>query len=294
MLHIKNKIDFQNNCWVGEVDFSTANSSELHRIKFVTDIAAISFGRLGQSYKEEEFTDIICKRREDLYHRLLKESGNKYPGTPFEFIPARINLGERLGDPSILDNTLVDKGTLHILNKILKYSYLIDENNNLYLLTNLRVLLKAGVEYKDIPYNTPEEVEGFKVVVCRTDLKSIVHIDRHRAFVFNEESSRNKKYLNEVEFLYPSNWNTKYVEQMKYIDKLHKSNLIESDMYHGFLKPEEATMELSMRRLVKWAMAAWKQDENSWDNLFEVRGDKTGTQSVTKETVYNIKQLISK
>ncbi len=46
------------------------------------------------------------------------------------------------------------------------------------------------------------------------------------------------------------------------------------------MRPEEATKELSSRRLVTFAMAAWKQDTNAWNNLFAVRGDKTGTMSI--------------
>lgn len=58
------------------------------------------------------------------------------------------------------------------------------------------------------------------------------------------------------------------------------------------IKPEEATMELSDRRLVKFAMCGWLQDTNSWDNLFAVRGKGTGTQSITGIVVDNIKKLI--
>lgn len=55
---------------------------------------------------------------------------------------------------------------------------------------------------------------------------------------------------------------------------------------------EEATMELSDRRLFHFTMSSWKQDESSWDNLFKVRGDKTGTMNITGQVVNNIKQLI--
>ena len=47
MLKIKNKIEFENNLWVGLVDCSKANSSQEERIKFVTDVASITMGRLG-------------------------------------------------------------------------------------------------------------------------------------------------------------------------------------------------------------------------------------------------------
>ena len=56
-------------------------------------------------------------------------------------------------------------------------------------------------------------------------------------------------------------------------------------------KSEEATMELSDRRLVHFAMAAWLEP-NSWQNLKEVRDKSTGTMSITQTTVENICKLI--
>ena len=58
MLEIKNKIEFENNLYVAEIDVSKANSSKEDRIKFVTDIASITMGRLGQIYKDEDINNL--------------------------------------------------------------------------------------------------------------------------------------------------------------------------------------------------------------------------------------------
>ena len=57
MLEIKNKIEFENNLWVGEVDVSKANNSQEERVKFVTDISSICYGRLG--FLENNVSDVL-------------------------------------------------------------------------------------------------------------------------------------------------------------------------------------------------------------------------------------------
>jgi len=293
MLKINNKIEFENNCWIGIIDSSKFNSSEENRIKAVTDIASITKGRLGfknncyhcNSGKEfnEEFTSCeycnrsvvsnISSKRKKLYNKLLKESAGN-PSTPFEFIP--------VSDTPFNLNSVDD----HLINNFYKFGY-IDDNHNLFK-TNLR----ATINYtQEIINNNHKEIEDFKIIIGKIPIKVISHLVRHRAFSFMVESSRNKKYLNEVEFWYPSWWKFTTTQLHKQIDDYLLLRL-KSYIKDNDIKPEEATMELSDRRLVTFAMAAWKQDGNAWDNLFAVRGKGTGTQSITGIVVDNIKKLI--
>ena len=281
MIEIQNKIEFQNNCWVGSVDSSNFNSSEEARVKAVTDLAAITRGRLG--YEEENYSNAQRRR---LYHSLLTESAGK-PSVPFEFIPI---WWHQNCDFSLLGN-------------FYKYS-IFTEWEALY--TNLRNLIINGQRgYKSVineykPANEENKISAnmFKIIVGRVPWKVISHLRTHRAFSWLVESSRNKRYLNEVEFWYPSWWNEQFTIGQIGVDK-RKIPVLQMSIALGDLKPEEATMELSDRRLVKFAMAAWhinKDDafgtESAWDNLFAVRGKGTGTQSITGETVENIKKLI--
>ena len=105
------------------------------------------------------------------------------------------------------------------------------------------------------------------------------------------ESSRNKKYLNEVAFWYDSKW-TKLFSASMYNRDLSNQKLLQEVVKQKIVSPEQATMELSDRRLVHFAYGAWTQDELAWDNLFSVRGEGTGTMGITGKVVNNIKKLI--
>jgi len=277
MLDIKNKIKFENVCYVGEVDASLFNSSEEARIKAVTDLASITTGKLGFKYsteREDEFDDHDTlknkswEKRVKLYERLLVESAGK-PSTPFEFVPAVFKADS-------LDSMSAN------FHRYGEFNY-----DRIY--TNYRNILNHN--YLQTIGN--KKAEGFKIIVGQVPWKVISHLRTHRAFSWLVESSRNKRYLKDVEFWYPSWWKNKTKGLLKFNDNAqvyYYKNLTEGNGKQ--LKPEEATMELSDRRLVKFAMCAWKQDKNAWQNLFETRGSKTGTMSITGITVDNIKKLI--
>jgi thymidylate synthase (FAD) len=304
MLKIKNKIDLGQNMWVGEIASSTFNSSKEDRIKAVTDISSVCFGRLGMKsdYPELELEnfpiDITIKNnienrkrleesKKRLYNRLLKESAGN-PSTPFEFIPIYLsNNNMKL----LIDKYSMTNKTLN--SKLIKYSTLIYDDSEIKvegILTNMRTLLKAGIKEEDIPFNTPEELEGYKCIIGKFPKVAFDHIVRHRGLSINAESSRNKKYLNEVKFHYPEYWNKEVKGHYK------AGDLSRIDMQNAFIrefnvKPEDATKELSCRRLMLSVWGAWVQDENTWDNLFAVREAKN-TQNITKKVVDNIKELI--
>lgn len=289
MLKIKNKVEFEGNLWTGLVDCSKFNASKENRIKAVTDIAAICKGRLGfkERYSTEEEDTVIgevpciAKVRQKLYDKLLVESGGN-PSSPFEFIPVKIGINQI--------RNLLGKEYLYAdyVNKVLKYSYYLQKATEPeYLLTNMRTLLKAGIKEEDIPFNTSEELEGFKVVVGRWPKIAFDHIVRHGQLRPNAESSRNKKYLKEVEFYYPSEYPAQKIYDYEKEDNLNKALLLENES-----KSEDSTKELSCRRLILSVWNGWKQDPNTWDNLFRVRGDGTGTQNVTGQVVNSVKELI--
>ena len=293
MLKIKNKIEFEDNCWIGLLDNSDFNKDQKHRIKAVTDIASITKGRLG--FKEEKLKDIydnsvvkgnagiyplISPKRQNLYNRLLIESAGK-PSVPFEFIPV------------IHSQDFFDKD---VFNNILKYSYMTQYSNQSILLSNYRMILSQTKDWNFNylnSYNIDKNInyKDFKIIVGQIPIKVLSHLRTHRAFSFLVESSRNKRYLNEVKFWYPSWWDKEI-----YSELIKKDNNIISQakwlIQYTNLKPEEATMELSDRRLVHFAMAAWLQDKNAWDNLFAVRASNQGTMNITAITVNNIKKLI--
>lgn len=294
MLKFTKKIEFEGNLWLARVDSSYFNYNDYARLEAVTDIASISRGRLMPevckdagsmlsvlaSKKGENIGDVeeatfkekkeCWEKRYKLYERLLTESGGQ-PSTPFEFIPIQFM------------SKNIPCGMLA------RFSHNIEVKKDMYAVyTNMRTVLNFDITFMT---NEPEEVEDFVVIVGRVPWKVISHLRTHRAFSFIVESSRNRKYLHEVQFWYPSWLEKEFKDKMVIQDMLTVADL-KDHVEEGYLKPEEATMELSDRRLVLFAMAAWKQDKFAWDNLFRVRGKGTGTMSITNIVVENIKKLI--
>ena len=163
-----------------------SNTTEENRIKFVTDLAAVSRGnaesknppsRYRQLLKEAAPTDNSIKNylkdKEELIDgndRNLKAKGS--PSRPLEFLPVvmRIIFNRSETKYDILlcstdDSNEVIAGFYHedFSNKIGKYSYI--KNGLLY--TNMRALLNAGIPYSYIPYNTSDELTEFKAIKAK-------------------------------------------------------------------------------------------------------------------------------
>lgn len=304
MLQIKNKIEFENKLWVSLIDSSKANSSQEERIKFVTDIASVTYGRLG--FKDVNLTpktiarvhsgnlSRVTQKRLNLYNRLLTESAGK-ASTPFEFIPIRISKFNKVFTQEYIENVIgiknEDEAIDWLDNKVKKYSYSVNGTGTYY--TNMRCLLNAGIKEEDIPFNTPEEVEGFKVILGKIPKIMFDHLLTHDEIKPRRiaESSRNKKYLNEVEFHYPSEWNGKLKDLAVKEDTKLVSNLKQLVLYEATFKAEDATKELSCRRLMLCAFTGWLQDKNGWLNLIKQREVKH-TQKGTALVVQKLKNLL--
>ena len=276
MINLKNKIEFENECWIGLVNTDHYNLTKQNRIFSITDIASITKGKLGLELLDT--IDNLASKRLSLYEKLKIESAGN-PSTPFEFIPI-----------TFIEN----------INKLnftfLKYSNILNFDNSLVeIYTDYRnYLINNPFENNlDNIYNTNEEIKNFKIIVGYIPWKVISHLRTHRSFSFLVESSRNKRYLNDIKFWYPSWWTNNIKTKIMVNDEQLVSglkNLLQEKYY--LYNPEDANMELSDRRLVHFAMAAWTYNTDSWNNLFKVRGNETGTQSITKLCVDNIKSLI--
>lgn len=315
MLDIQNKIEFENNLWIGTVDASNFNSSEDARIKAVTDLASITKGKLGfketcddchnrsepyncegESATCHEFTQSLYNnRRLTLYNKLLTESAGK-SSVPFEFIPISIECKQFYD----ICNLTYSLGFITRHNELLKYmtlihsykDYAMDDCKN--IVGNYRGLLNIFLDI-DIEYNKPEEVKDFKIIVGKVPYEVIKYLGRKSAFSLiceldNADEENYERYLEEVEFWYPSWWEVGTVDLFKEKNDVLRVGYLKGQITHPpLMKPGEAIMELSDRRLVKFAMCAWKKDSNAWDNLF-TRNDITSP--IVKLAVDNIKKLI--
>ena len=290
MLNIQKKIQFEDNCWVDEVDGSEFNMDEENRIKAVTDMASITKGMLGWELKGIDCTVMISERngrkyaaRKKLYKRLLTESAGT-PSTLFEFVPIK-------SDRFTIISTEEIQNSAFAHNNFHRYCWEMFTLFNQYQLTNLRNILSNKINAK---FNTSKEVKDFKIIVGKVPYEVIKYLGRKSAFSLiceldNATDENYKRYLNEVEFWYPSWW-IEDDDLSCYLEAQDKSTANKALQLGA--TPEEATMELSDRRLVHFAMAAWKQDKNAWDNLFAVRGDNTDTMNITNQTINNIKTIL--
>lgn len=280
-----NKIEF-------EGGYVQLYDSAINYKKLVTDIASITRGKT-------ESTNI-----ESLYNRLLVESAGQ-PSVPFEYVGVRVEVFGIGGD--IIHTNCGSINQVDFINKVLRYGYLTTCNDDMdieyYLYTNLRTLLKAGFNIHNIEFNTKEVLEDFKIVVGKVPYKVFTHIYKHRTLKpteieWNEyefsaicETSRNARYLKNLEYWYPSWWSNGYKSIMIEHDRSN-TNLLIDEVDTGDLTPEEATMELNRRVFVTFGICGWVQDPDKWNNLFAVRGEGSNTQNITKLTVDNIKKLI--
>ena len=145
---------------VSTVKTIDANLNEENRIKFVTDLAAVSRG------KNES---VNPKKR---YEALKTEAALNSASRPLEFLPVIIdfeineNCGNNDGEIFLVDNDqnkIYETSLDHFNNVIGRFSYM----RNYRCYTNMRTLINAGVPYENIPYmceNLKNEYKHFKAI----------------------------------------------------------------------------------------------------------------------------------
>ena len=169
---------------VSTIHVSESNMNEENRIKFVTDLAAVSRGKdasnnptrryaslLEEAAPTAEEIDYINRFTDDGEKKVYKNS----PSRPVEFMPVVIKYNINMDGAEPLIELLDTKGNLLMeeieggtlqyslsafSNMIARHSYI--DGNTIY--TNMRCLLNATIPYGVIPYNTPEELKDFKAV----------------------------------------------------------------------------------------------------------------------------------
>lgn len=139
---------------VSTIPTRLANLHEENRIKFVTDLAAISRG------KSES------KNPAKRYEALQTEAAMSTASRPLEFLPVILRVKEFIDDSNgnlMYGLVLKDNQEWYItqeefLNDIMRYSYYKDS----WLYTNMRALINAGIPYSKIPYVGVETQELYK------------------------------------------------------------------------------------------------------------------------------------
>lgn len=142
---------------VSTVDVKVANLNENNRIKFVTDLAAVSRGKSKSVNPEKR------------YQQLLKEAALGTASRPLEFLPIILKCSiDEKGYINIINltnkkkNTTISYGTF--INDIGRYSYIEHLEKDQYLIyTNMRAVINSSYfQYEDIPYMAEEDIDLYK------------------------------------------------------------------------------------------------------------------------------------
>jgi len=162
---------------VSSVPINEANLNEENRIKFVTDLAAISRGKHGSANPAKRYKALL-KEAAPMHKEVIKSQedvnykAKLSPSRPLEFIgvvlgynylecdPGYINIIDIHGDKLSKDNTILQLTIDEFNNTLGKYSYM--ANGAIY--TNMRAVINTGITYDSIPYNSPDDLKEFKAL----------------------------------------------------------------------------------------------------------------------------------
>lgn len=302
-----------------EVSTIPADESNLNmenRIKFVTDVAAISRGKDKSNNPELRFK------------QLLTEGAYNTPSRPLEFLPVKI-LEDRYGDMYSTDEKeIYTKNTWDSFhNNILKFSY-IDGNETF---TNARTILKLLRNIEQVPFNTKEELKDFKIIKLKVPMfvwsQFMTHTQLSKESQSDRVSTENEYWLPKdlVErcknFTEPSpefiltyskcriSSITMVINQIasKQLCRNEIVNLLINDVLNqtqvqlmfkmlGYKKEIYQRAPYYFKYKV-FIMSGWKNDPFAWDNLLAERGAKDDwknwVQEQTKEATLAISKIIN-
>lgn len=235
-----------------------ANVSEENRIKFVTDLAAISRGKSEANNPEKRYQHLLQEAAPNtmLDAALLR----KHASRPLEFLKVKINyyLETFNGKQYVTlydkdrNNIIIDNYPYHKwLNDIARYSYAgsevltYTEGYNKgdtyyrdYLITNMRALLNAGIPYEKIPYNKEGLGKyGVRAVKIKAPMFVFNQLMTHTAFSKEARSERVTK-LDPNDFWLPPDFEDKLSAYMYKKFKDERNSMFLGD-YRSFIKIEE-------------------------------------------------------
>ena len=305
---------------VSEVNVFEANTCESNRVKWVTDLAAISRGKYE------------AKRPEARYRALMREAALGTPSRPFEFLP-------------VILNVLFDKDEVRLYNPnnqqfimSFEHSYFHDNfggsmgfvlNEKLY--TNMRTCIIAGIPYDLIPYNTPEDIEEGKLFAIRGKAPMFVWAQVPNTHTFLSKEAQSDRYAPKFDYWLPDDFierlrnyceeykhnKTTTTEQLKIgphvclmltmqtdEERIDFMENIPQNQAQLLFKELEYKAEIYTRALYyfkykEFIVTGWGINPKVWAHLFNERNAnkkvwKNGTQKETEELVVTIKELYEK
>lgn len=170
---------------VSTIPVDEANTCEENRIKFVTDLAAISRGNKESKNPAVRYKALLKEAApNDL--PIDGEKASKVASRPLEFLPVVITYDQFNDIFSKIKYHDEEEEFDNFINKIARYSYF--KRGMIY--TNMRALYNAGIPYEKIPYNTKEELAEFKVLRVKLPMFTWAQVMTHTAISKESQSDR--------------------------------------------------------------------------------------------------------
>ena len=297
---------------VSSIKSFESNTSKENRIRWVTDLAAVSRGLSESKNPDKRFIS------------LTEEAALKTASRPLEFLPVVLDK-DRV---KYLDEILFSSYTHNnLMNSIGRFGYF--ENGKIY--TNCRALINAGLTLEQIPYNDPEDLKMFKAIKIKVPMFIWSQLMTHTMLSKESQSDRvseeNDYYLPDDFSKRLSSLDAKSIKCVfnkltdndlnKLKNKINDlirlndndnwtinyllNNLSQRELFALFeilgYKREIWSRAMYYFKYKVMVMTGWINDPLTWRNLFLERNCvpsiwKNWTQKETMETVLNIKKIL--
>lgn len=252
-----------------------ANSSEQNRVLYLYHIRSLlRLPPTGKIQPPRLIYNTLSKENSPLEHDL----NNK--GTPsrlFEFIPVVFTYQYDTANRYVMlyikkplssfFGMKMDIDRFHHL--LLRFSYSCKITDKKYLIkTNMRACLNAGIPYSYIPYNTPSEIDTYKIVEIYAPYFALTKIMEHT--LLSKEIKYEKNETKDSDYWYPSS-----IDEDQFLDL---KSMTQDDIYKT-LKQYKLNKEI-----YGWAIQGWRKknlilggwnEDLTWKHLFLEKNART-------------------
>ena len=208
---------------ISTVDILECNLNEENRIKWVTDLAAISRGKTESKNPKKRYEALLKEAAP--FKTISGYSDQGSPSRPLEFLPvvAKIDMhDDAVAFIKDEDNKTYHSILLHdFANNILRFSYMKKISGTRYkLYTNMRALINAGVPYDEIPYNSQDEISDGKFFAVRIKSPMFVWAQFKTHCMLSSESASGR-IIDEDEYWLPKDLPKKIKDGSMKSDKIN-------------------------------------------------------------------------
>ena len=316
---------------VSTVPTAEANLNEANRIKFVTDLAAVSRGKDSSSNPAIRYKALLKEAAptNPITQPTLFDKQVKSPSRPLEFLP--IILGYKTID-DIIRVSKIDGTPLDAQNGVHLEIYLSEFNNSLgkysflkdgCIYTNMRACLNTGISYNSIPYATPKDLvlyKNFKAIRAKIPMFVFNHFVTHTAL--SKETLSDRVTLQSGEYWLPEDFKQRIDNKLKNVKEVD-TNIINLDAISLAMDDKDELLDVlltldqkSIQKLFKslnykpeiyqrvmlefryktTVATGWYNDPHTWKHFLIEREaypgiHKSWVQPETKQFALAIKQL---